>query len=182
MELTRQNHELPEDVVATFAQIHPRLRNQYITALRDAGWTLESIGAATGLTRERVRQIAKTTVWVPVSFNIPTPPAKPEKVYKYKRAMNPDTEARLKELFPLANKVRFKSEKYREEAEEFTRLLHHANTVEGITLGRIAKALGVTRPALKFRLIRYGYEPAPNDTNTLYAPLKHRIIHTPTEE
>jgi hypothetical protein len=67
--------------------------------------------------------------------------------------------------------VRSNGKKYREEAEEYTKLLNHAHTVEGVTLYRLAKRLGVTHGALRFRLVRYGYKKPVTATSKVYTPI-----------
>jgi hypothetical protein len=73
--------------------------------------------------------------------------------------------------------VRSNGTKYRKEAEEYTRLLNQAHVEEGVTLYRLAKRLGVTHGALRFRLVRYGYKTPVNATSKVYTPIleKNRI-------
>jgi hypothetical protein len=67
--------------------------------------------------------------------------------------------------------VRSNGKAYREEAEEYTKLLNYAHTVEGVTLYRLAKRLGVTHGALRFRLVRYGYKKPVTATSKVYNPI-----------
>lgn len=142
------------------------VRNSYITALRQAGWTLQSIADATGITRERVRQIETSTSQELVAQirmfanEFPVPPIPTETVIEYKYEAfepHPKTLARLIELQPLAQQVRSHSPRYRAEAEEYAALLWKAHDDESVTLYHLAKLLGVTHGALRFRLVRYGY-------------------------
>jgi transcriptional regulator with XRE-family HTH domain len=147
-------------------QLH--LRDAYIYALRMKGWTLESVGQALDLSRERIRQLeskAKPLDVIailsnPGSYPVPEVPTRivEEEVVVYAEP-SPETLARLLELKPIAEKVRSFSPTGREAAEEYTRLLNYARTVEGVPLYRLAKRLGVTHGALHFRLVRYGYLP-----------------------
>jgi hypothetical protein len=82
-----------------------------------------------------------------------------------------ETLARLLELKPMAMSVRSNSPKFRAEAEEYTRLLDHAHRVEGVTLYRLAKRLGVTHGAIRFRLARYGYKLPKNASSKVYQPI-----------
>lgn len=82
--------------------------------------------------------------------------------------------ARLIELQPFAQSVRSSSLKYRAEAEEYTKLLHEAHVGHGVSIYRLAKLLGVTHSALRFRLIRYGYKSGPDSSNPIYKPIKQR--------
>jgi hypothetical protein len=169
----KKNQMLPQYIYEEFeGLVNTDHRDQLIRALRASGWTLESISAASGVTRERVRQIAKMKDnGAPVIVEIPDPPVKPERPKPVYVEPHPDTLARLLELQPYAQQVRSNGKKYREEAEEYTALLNHAHTVEGVTLYRLAKRLGVTHGALRFRLVRYGYKAPVTATSKVYTPI-----------
>lgn len=175
---SKQLHVLPQDVVKTFTAIKSDSeRNAYIKALRERGWTLESIGQGTGLTRERVRQIADKTPMAEAlriaiaGYSIPEPPRVEEPEEKIFVEPSPETLQRLLELQPLAQQVRSYGKQYRKEAEEYTWLLNYAHTVEGVTLYRLAKRLGVTHGALRFRLARYGYLQPKTAKSKAYTPI-----------
>lgn len=171
----KKHQVLPPNVKDAFDSIiDTQTRDSYIKALRDADWTLESIAAATDLTRERVRQIslsAAASTELPEYLAVPTPPLKPERPKPVYVEPHPDTLARLLELQPYAQQVRSNGTKYRAEAEEYTALLNHAHVVEGVTLYRLAKRLGVTHGALRFRLVRYGYKTPVNASSKVYTPI-----------
>lgn len=172
----KKNQQLPQEIHEVFKEIvSDDVRNQLIRELRHTGWTLESISLASNLTRERVRQISNTTPDAPFDvrevIDIPEPPIKVEKPKPVYVEPHPDTLARLLELQPYAQQVRSNGKKYREEAEEYTKLLNHAHTVEGVTLYRLAKRLGVTHGALRFRLVRYGYKTPVTATSKVYTPI-----------
>jgi transcriptional regulator with XRE-family HTH domain len=158
------------------------LRAAYVKALRLKGWTLESIAFALDLTRERIRQIQlmaspANIVYIlsnPGEFPVPEletreieVPGDPEYVEP-----SPETLARLLELKPLAQQVRYDHLTYRKEAEEYTALIWQAYSVEGVTLYRLAKRLGVTHGALRFRLARYGYLTPKTGKSKCYSPVK----------
>ena len=172
----KKNQMLPQHIFEAFEDIiDSDTRDQLIRELRAQHWTLEAIAAASHLTRERVRQI---TVAAPTSelvlntgVSIPTPPLKPERVRPVYIEPTPETLARLLELQPLAQQVRSNGKKFRAEAEEYTALLNHAHVVEGVTLYRLAKRLGVTHGALRFRLVRYGYKTPLHATSKVYTPI-----------
>jgi hypothetical protein len=166
-----QRKELTLPAEATVAlNIFPKeethLRDAYIYVLRMKGWTLESVGTALGLTRERVRQLearvdpkhALTIIANPGKYPIFEVPKRivEEEITQFVEP-SPETLARLLELQPIAQQVRSVSPRGREAAEEYTRLLNYAHTVEGVPLYRLAKRLGVTHGAVRFRLVRYGY-------------------------
>jgi hypothetical protein len=182
----KKNQALPEDIRAAFQTISDNAKRDYlIKALADANWTYEAISNASGLTRERIRQIANASAALAKEFDydlgidIPAPPLKPQKTKPSYVEPNPDTLKRLLELQPYAQQVRSNGKKYREEAEEYTKLLDYAHTVEGVTLYRLAKRLGVTHGALRFRLVRYGYKKPVTATSKVYKPIskKNRLVN-----
>lgn len=169
-------HKLPDEVVDAFTGItDPNERNDYIVALRVAGWTLQSIAEAADITRERVRQIVKRAEEensaYSVSHVVPDPPVYEEAAKPTYVEPKPETLEKLLELQPKAQQVRANSGRYRKEAEEYTALLNHAHEVEGVTLYRLAKRLGVSHAALRFRLTRYGYKEPAKGNSKVYAPI-----------
>ena len=174
----KKNQQLPETIKKAFEKVSDNTERHYlIKQLVDANWTYEAISNASGLTRERIRQIANAFENLAKEFNfdlsveIPEPPIKPERSKPEYIEPSPETLARLLELQPYAQLVRANGQKYRAEAEEYTALLNHAHTVEGVTLYRLAKRLGVTHGALRFRLVRYGYKKAVTATSKVYKPV-----------
>lgn len=187
----KTKHTLPSEVTDKFATITAdRDRNAYMKALRERGWTLDSIGAVSGVTRERVRQI---TAGIPMSealrvavegYPIPEPPTYEEKTPASDKYVEPtpETLSRLLELQPYAQQVRSYGTQFRKEAEEYTWLLNYAHTVEGVSLYRLAKRLGVTHGALRFRLVRYGYKKPVYAESKAYTPIlpENRVELPPT--
>lgn len=169
------------DLLLTYAYDPDTLR-AHIFVLREAGWTLESIASPLGMSRERVRQIANQ-VW---DFDgarrdskvngLEFVPAPPERVKRERKESVPrprptaDNLARLLELQPLVQQVRANSPKYRVEAEEYTKLIAHEHNDRGVSLYRLAKELGVTHGALRFRLVRYGYKQTESESR-VYKPI-----------
>lgn len=172
---------LPDEVLEAFETItDTEDRNAYIAALREKGWTLQSLADAVEVSRERVRQITRQPHGpVDSGLPLPTPPKKKQAEKPKYIEPSPETLARLKELQPLAQRVRANSTQYRKEAEEYTSLLNHAHTVEGVTLYRLALRLGVTHGALRFRLARYGYKKPKEGTSKVYNPIKAENRDTP---
>jgi transcriptional regulator with XRE-family HTH domain len=175
--IKKQGHELPREVVEQFIKCTELERNAYIKALREIGWTLESVGSATGLTRERIRQI---TVAVPLAealkvatagYPLPHPPVYEEKSTREFIEPSEETLKRLLELQPYAQQVRSYGKAFRQEAEEYTWLLNYAHVTEGVTLYRLAKRLGVTHGAIRFRLVRYGYKTASHGLSKAYTAI-----------
>lgn len=160
----------------------PEVLKAHIFVLREAGWTLESIASPLGMSRERVRQIANQ-VWDFDSARreskvngmefVPAPPPRPVRERKEIQPRPRPTEdnlARLLELQPLVQQVRANSPRFRAEAEEYTKLIAHEHNDRGVSLYRLAKELGVTHGALRFRLVRYGYKQT-NSESRVYKPI-----------
>jgi hypothetical protein len=142
------------------------IKSAYVYLLRQKGWTLESIGLALNVCRERVRQLESMANLADVASvmtspgTFPTPDLPVEyslEQISYFPEPSEKTLARLKQLQPLAALVRSNSPNYRKEAEEFSALLNQVINVEGVPASHIAKLLGVTHGAIMFRLVRYGY-------------------------
>lgn len=168
---------LPTQVTYIFQSLRtPEDRDDYIRALNKAGWTQSSIANVVNLSRERVRQICSAPdshLDTGASFYIPQPPRHEPKPKRTPVEPQEETLARLQQLKPLAQQVRANAKRYRAEAEEYTRLIHKAHTEEGVTLYHLAKKLGVTHSALRFRLARYGYmSPKSDSKSRVYAPIK----------
>lgn len=167
---------LPAEVVETFdGDLTTEERDAYMVRLRQAHWTLQSISEAAGVTRERVRQIVERDQHLPttaaLTFPVPTPPEKAQKAPKVYVEPDPEKLARLLELQPFAQKVRGKSPQYREEAEEYSRIVADVHLNDHVPLYRLAKRLGVTHSALRFRLTRYGYKEPQTGSSKVYTPI-----------
>lgn len=170
----KKNQQLPLYIAVAFSDVSGTTsqRDYLIRRLREAGWTLEAIASASRLTRERVRQISVSdSPEQSIPVEIPEPPVHEVKAKPVYVEPTPATLERLLELQPYAQQVRSNGKKYRAEAEEYTKLLNHAHTVEGVTLYRLAKRLGVTHGALRFRLVRYGYKKPITATSKVYTPI-----------
>jgi hypothetical protein len=172
----KKNQQVPKDIVRFFkTNPAPEARDQLIHDLCDNSWTYEAVAAACNITRERVRQVYMTELAhkrIKFPFDIPEPPLKPERAKPVYIEPSPETLKRLLELQPYAQLVRSNSMNYREEGEEYTKLLNYAHTVEGVTLYRLAKRLGVTHGALRSRLARYGYKKPKTAKSKVYTPIR----------
>lgn len=175
----RTSPALPESVATAFTSLagDMKKRNAYMAALKALGWSYQSISDSSKITRERVRQIVRE--WSQDNTqglgSLPLPEA-PKKVRKVRTPRvfiepDPDKLARMLELQPAAQSVRSNSDKFREEAEEYTSLLAESHLDDGVTLYRLAKRLGVTHGALRFRLARYGYKLPKTATSKVYKPI-----------
>jgi len=178
LEHRKTNHTLPSWVSQILAQQEREERDTYIARLRAGGWTLQSIADASGLTRERVRQIVATAgdanliPAAPEDASVPELPVKAQREPRTFIEPDPDKLARLKALQPYAQQVRANSPTYRAEAEEYTRLVADVHQNDGVPLYRLALRLGVSHGALRFRLARYGYKLPVSGASKVYTPVK----------
>jgi predicted transcriptional regulator len=176
----KNGHSLPKEVADVLSRLNLPQRKAYATLLRKAGWTLQSIATPLGITREAIRLYEKCqhsdTILAEVS-ELPIPELPKADVFKTvttRKTTDPEVLARLKELQPKASAVRGKSVKYREEAEEYTRLIHET-LMSGVSGYRLAKELGITHGAIAFRLVRYGYSTSKGESKS-YKAIKHRKV------
>ena len=173
-EYRKTQHTLPDEVVTAFTSVEDdaEARNLYIAALRRAGWTLQSISVVAGVTRERVRQIMQSVdegAVMDAALPVPMPPIKPTRARREYVEPDPDKLARLLDLQPLAQQNRHNTDEYREAAEKYTALVWEVHDQDGVSLYRLAKRLGVSHGALRFRLARYGYkEPRSGGVSKVY--------------
>jgi transcriptional regulator with XRE-family HTH domain len=158
-------------------------RAAYVKALRMKGWTLQAIASALGVTRERIRQIENTAspsllvhiLSNPGNFPVPELELREVEIADPTLVLPSEvTLKRLLELQPLAQKVRWDHAEHRAVAEEYTALLWHAHSVEGVTIYRLAKCIGVTHGAIRFRLARYGYIQPITAKSKAYTPIKEK--------
>jgi plasmid maintenance system antidote protein VapI len=169
----KRNIMLPKEYADMFKEIKViEERDTHIRALRQLGWTYSSMADALGVSRERIRQICSTTDADSNAVMVPNPPYHKPKSPRVFVEPTPDALARLLELQPMAQQVRANAPRFRKEAEEYTALVNKVHAEDGVTLYRLAKCLGVTHSALRFRLARYGYKaPANGATSKSYKPV-----------
>jgi transcriptional regulator with GAF, ATPase, and Fis domain len=179
--IKKANQSLPTAVVQLFKTIaNATDRDNLIRKLYESGWTQSSIARSVELTRERVRQICEMPMddFGTTDFVIPKPPTHEPKPKREFIEPSPDELARLLELQPMAKQVRSNATRFRAEAEEYTALIAKLHDIDGVTLYRLAKRLGVTHSALRFRLARYGYKLSENGSSKVYKPInpKNRVL------
>ena len=165
--------------------IDKRYLQSIIISLRQEGWTLASIAEPLNVSREWIRQIESNVEDTDSAlrfaathgFTAPERPSVPELPKIIRPMPEPETLKRLKQLQPYAQKVRANSPQYRAEAEEYTRLLYKEHNDRGVSIYRLAKELGVTHGALRFRLVRYGYHET-DSSSKVYKPIldKNRMV------
>jgi hypothetical protein len=156
----QQHQELPASALKTIEELKTRNsspdRDEYIKMLREAGWTLQSIASAHGMTRERVRQIAAEPRMYfedVKSLDVPVAPNRTVDVFKsVEIELDPAVAARMLELSVLARKPITNSA----EAFEFVALLNQ-EIERGVSGIRLAKVLGINHSSIYARLARYGY-------------------------
>lgn len=155
-----KDQTLPQEVIQAFQRIgsNTEARNGYAAALRAAGWTLSSIAAGSGVSRERIRQVVADAKPTPSAHPVPSPPLRPSSPGP-KQYATPDAAklARMQELKPLARKVTGSSKNNRPAGEEYTKLIADVHLNDDVPLYRLAKHLDVTAGALRSRLVRYEY-------------------------
>lgn len=176
--------ETADELIVAYGTGNRALLLSYIVALREGGWTFESMCKPLGISRERVRQFYNEVLPYEIELALKTardngfvvperPLATPRvvKQKKYRPEPSADALARLLELKPYAEKVRSNSVRYRAEAEEYVALLNKEHTEAGVSMWRLAKELGVTHGAIRSRLVRYGY--IKTDSNAkAYTPIR----------
>lgn len=156
----QQHQELPASALKTIEEIKARNsspdRDEYIKMLREAGWTLQSIASAHGMTRERVRQIAAEPRMYfedVKSLEVPAAPNRIVDIFESVEVeLDPAVAARMLELSALARKPITNSA----EAFEFVALLNQ-EIERGVSGIRLAKMLGINHSSIYARLARYGY-------------------------
>jgi hypothetical protein len=177
MKIKVKNQELPAWVAEVIASSPRHTRDSIIIYLSSIGWTHQAISDASDLTRERVRQICRSMASAAPHTGsefesvFPSPPQIDQKAKNAFVEPSAKTLDRLLALQPIAQKVRGSGKSYRREAEEYTALLNHAHKVEGVSLYRLAKRLGVTHAAIRFRLCRYGYMQPGSGKSNVYNPI-----------
>jgi transcriptional regulator with GAF, ATPase, and Fis domain len=179
--IKKANQSLPTEVVRLFSSMTDASdRDNLIRTLNKVGWTQSSVARSVDLTRERVRQICAMPMeqMATTDFVVPAPPQ--HEVKPKRQFVEPDPEVleRLLELQPMVKQVRSHATRFRAEAEEYTRLLADQHLKGGVTLYRLAKRLGVTHAALRFRLVRYGYMKSEAGHSKVYQPIqsKNRVL------
>jgi len=171
---------LPEDIVQHLKTIRgdgtPEF-NATVHALVSAGWTLASISAPLGATRESVRLWSNRGAAGP-SVEVPAAPPSAAARDTARRRQELDAERRgrkgreldalqeylpkLRELQPSAQSLRgpsASSEYYASASAEYTRLLAEAIDA-GAPVVRLAEALGIKTVTIHARLRRWGYRKA----------------------
>lgn len=180
----RWKAQLPIEASETLQTLHSaksKELNSYIVELRNKGWSLGAISIPLGMSRERIRQLSTDNVAnVATGYSVPDKPTKPVKERVERVIVEPNREvvSRLLELQPMAQAVRGKSQKYRTQGEEYTRLVAQ-ELARGVTPSHLAKELGVTHSALNFRLVRYGYAET-SSTAKCYSPIAYGNTNTNT--
>lgn len=154
--------------------------NNYIAALRQAGWTLAAIGEGMGVTREAVRLRQLRATRIDTHSHIPAVPVRIKPTKKPRPVIPPTTLALLLELKAQAmqvNGVTALDSPLRVASERYSELLAE-QVLAGVSIYRIARQLGVTHLAIRARLARHGYmaevKGLPN--NTRYGTRVHNRL------
>ena len=173
---------LPQEVVEAFNRAQNIAeRNAYAYALRRSGWTLQSISEASGVTRERIRQVVADFAETGdkqalVLGPIPSVPLRPVREPRVIPVPDSGKIAEAAALQSDARAVRGNGSLHRAAAERYTAIVMDLHLNDGIPLTRVAAALSavapekVTHSALRDRLVRYGYIPS-NGSSKVYTPV-----------
>lgn len=180
---------LPQEVVEAFRRARSiDERNYYAYCLRFAGWTLQSISEASGVTRERIRQVvaeeAKNRPHDGTTLGpIPSVPEHPVKLPRVLAEPDAGKIAEAASLQAAARSVRGNGTGNRAEAERYTYLVADMHLNDGVPLTRVALRLSeaapsrVTHSALRDRLVRYGYMETTGDSKVYTRVLsKNRVL------
>lgn len=130
-----------------------------IAALVAKGWTKQAVGDALGISRERARQLALNAPALPrLPFELPEPPTKP---VPFKRVIPTLTEVEAEELRDLYRRGQASGQMSPDHpavvasSELSARIQDYLD--RGYRLIHLARALGVSKMAIIFRLGRHGY-------------------------
>ena len=145
-----------------------------IAAARNQGWTLQSLGEAVGLSRERIRQLLyiEDRWWGRPPIAVPDAPPRPltkRDTTRLERATRPgrpsltdDEKAELRGLQGKANaSSRMRPDHPAVLAGCQLAALMDGHLKRGCSLADVAAGAGVTRAAVVLRLGRFGYRSLP---------------------
>lgn len=189
--VSAHNMRLPDFVIRDIEALeewdHQHALKVYATCLRNAGWSGRSITKAFRRNvnwayqhhlndRDVERSLRDYRLITGLGLTVPAVPPKNMGVKidrrKLRKRASPEMLQRLRELQDQAQRYRGVNQN-REAAQEYTRLLWQAITVEGITAYSLAKDLDITHAAIQSRLVRYGYRTT-RGTSGAYRPLSGR--------
>lgn len=140
------------------------LLNGYIRELHRKGWSHASIAVPLGMTREAVRLRELRPAASAAHLSTPSVPVVAKPVRPPKPSVSAAQRIRLRELHALARQVNGSTaadDPRRDASIELSELIAEIHLTDGVLLGRIAEALGVTYLAVKARLARHGYISGP---------------------
>ncbi|GGO98060.1 hypothetical protein [Wenjunlia tyrosinilytica] len=172
-------HTLPSQAVAALTRLRETARSRsadapeakaelahYVNALVGAGWPMSAVAAPLGVTRQEIHRINKQSSTLPRPARLPKVPALPEpapepsaKELRAPQTLTPAEAKRLRELAPLASKVRgvtAEDDPKREASEKFSKLLAEA-WIRGVPRTELQKVTGQSPAAMRARLARHGY-------------------------
>lgn len=195
----RKNLEIPEETVEVFRTLSDsgveKATVAYVKLLTDKGWTYQSISNLTKkqecrpMSRETARIYSLSmnsseavkivqTVDPSILDSIPVPEQRfIEKKVKIIAEPSKEDLERLIYLKPLAAKVRYRSTTSRDAAEEYIGLLWKVHTVDGVSVYRLGKLLGILPSAIESRFVRYGYQKTKKGVSSNYDLVRPRHNH-----
>lgn len=176
--LVDRRQQVPRDfqLVLLHLYLHdpPGLDNLLAAAVR-RGWQQTALGEAVSLTKERIRQRARQGD--PDAAGIPAFPGPPLRLVQppprvVKPALTAGQVVVLRAMAEVARRVNGRTpldHPDRRVSERLSALLDGYIREGGMSMGYLARMLGVTQPAIRHRLARHGYRPAsPSQADALY--------------
>ncbi len=202
MNLLARSQQLPPATVTAIRQMADRARSAastsnglikgttwesalldaYIFKLREVGWTLQAIGDALGISRERARQRCDNATDAAYQSGelpeVPDPPLKPRKVSKPR--MRPAFIDWLRQIYPVANRCRGThavGSPERVASEQLWAAINEA-MAQGISGADIARVLGVSVRTIYAGLKRHGHRKQ-SPSQSLYIGTPPQLTGTP---
>lgn len=188
--MTNSQAPLPEATARHLRQLYLDAQGQsqrrvdgYIWLLRKNGWTLRSIGDALGVTREAVRLRlldAGPVGGLPPVELPPVPPTPlPKRPQRSRLKVSPALARELRAELETASTVNGATPADDPRRTVSVRLTERLAALvdQGVAIKELARALGVTHNAVKFRLGRHGHRalpPSMANAHYLGRPTRHQ--------
>jgi len=170
---------LPEEAVAALRAMADAARAErgdtpanrrldaYLASLRASGWSLRALGAALGVSYQRVEQRTTRTTRTTRVEGLPPAPSPPPRPVPPPPPPRPTVDAqmaeRLRAMYEIARGVRgylAADDPRRRVSEEFTATLASL-VADGVPMGDLARAIGAETGTVRARLARHGYRHRP---------------------
>lgn len=147
--------------------------NVYLWALSCAGWSTGPMAVRLGVTRQavslRIHRVLGPIANMPDVPTAPPPPA-PEPPAPYVDPLSSEEVDKLAALHQCAKRTNGATpvdHPDRAASVELAALMHELVS-RGVPVSRVARAIGVTKDAVRFRLVRHGYVDGPPSVTDRY--------------